>query len=110
MVCRVTDGYDLKIFDREMDELDDLPRFSYSMLPDTIERYRFISYRNQPEMIYQRDSDEPHKKVIMASVTMGSLLNHTVSGFDRFFLYQSFQKPGSRAAQGNSNTRQRFFL
>jgi DNA helicase II / ATP-dependent DNA helicase PcrA len=57
--CLVTDGYDLKIFDREMDELDDLPRFNYSMLPDTIERYRFRSYRNQPEMIYERDSDEP---------------------------------------------------
>ena len=57
--CLVTDGYDLKIFDREMDELDDLPRFNYSMLPDTIERYRFKSYRNQPEMIYERDSNEP---------------------------------------------------
>ncbi|SMP70895.1 transcriptional repressor LexA [Anoxynatronum buryatiense] len=57
--CLVTDGYDLKIFDRDMDELDDLPRFNYSMLPDTIERYRFKSYRNHPDMLYERDSNEP---------------------------------------------------
>lgn len=54
----VTDGFNLKIFDREIDSLDDIPRFSNSMLPDTVERYSLKSLRSQCEMIYERDCDD----------------------------------------------------
>lgn len=56
--CFITDGHDLKIIDRELDEIDDIPKFSTSMLPDSIERYLFRSYRNQPEMVYERDIND----------------------------------------------------
>jgi SOS regulatory protein LexA len=57
--CLITDGYNLKIFDKDLDEIEDLPRFNNSMLPDTLERYLFKSFRNQPDMIYERNSEEP---------------------------------------------------
>lgn len=56
--CLVTDGQNLKIIDRDLDEVDDIPRFNASMLPDTLERYIFKSYRNQPEMVYERDTSD----------------------------------------------------
>lgn len=57
--CLVTDGHSLKIMDREQDEIEDLPRFNHSMLPDTLERYSFKSYRNQPDMVYERNNEDP---------------------------------------------------
>lgn len=56
--CLITDGQDLKIIDRECDEIDDIPKFNSSMLPDSIEKFIFRSYRNQPDMIYERDVNE----------------------------------------------------
>jgi DNA helicase-2/ATP-dependent DNA helicase PcrA len=45
--------------DSDLDEIEDLPRFNNSMLPDTLQRYCYKSYRNQPDMIYERDSKDP---------------------------------------------------
>jgi len=57
--CLITDGQSLKIMDRDLDEIEDLPRFNNLMLPDTLERYCYKSYRNQPDMVYERDSEDP---------------------------------------------------
>jgi DNA helicase-2/ATP-dependent DNA helicase PcrA len=57
--CLITDGYNLKIMDRDLDEIEDLPRFNNLMLPDTLQRYCYKSYRNQPDMIYERYSEDP---------------------------------------------------
>lgn len=56
--CLITDGQHLKIIDREQDEIDDIPKFNSSMLPNSIEKYIFRSYRNQPEMVYERDIND----------------------------------------------------
>jgi len=56
--CIVTDGQNLKIFDREQDEIDDIPKFNSSMLPVSIEKYFFKSYRNQQDMVYERDVND----------------------------------------------------
>lgn len=57
--CLITDGHSLKIMDRDLDEIEDLPCFNNLMLPETLQRYCYKSYRNQPDMIYERDSEDP---------------------------------------------------
>ena len=57
--CAVSDGFDLKIFDRKLEEVEDFPRFNHSMLPNTTERFVLKSFRGQQEIICECDTNDP---------------------------------------------------
>ena len=54
----VTDGYDFIVLDRNGDELEDIPLFNVSMLPDTIEHYEYTNTRRMQKFNYSRDINE----------------------------------------------------
>lgn len=59
----VTDGNSLKIIGRDKDELEDIPMFDHSMLPVSIQEYRFVDLVKNRQYVFWQDEECPNEVI-----------------------------------------------
>ena len=60
----ITDGNELKIWDRNLSEIEDIPVFDTSMLPSSIEYYQYMDLNKSLTVNFLRDIDNPNEIII----------------------------------------------
>lgn len=59
----LTDGNELRIYDREMNEIEDIPKFDLSMMPTSLKQLQYIDFKHNKRFDFIVD-DDVNEKII----------------------------------------------
>lgn len=74
----ITDGNSLKVIARDGNEVEDIPVFDHSMLPASIQEYRFIDLLRNRQYSFLRDEDCPDEVIVELDGVQKTLSGHQV--------------------------------